>query len=93
MPNDFQVIDGPQFKSFHIQSNNRVNTYFKPTLHNKKIMEEPKLYLSMERKKIKTANAVARRATTLKPSRNSYRGSKVKSVTPKMSTTQESMPK
>jgi len=70
------------YRSFHSQRLDIKNSYyFKPTIQFKKMIEEPKFLLSVERKKIKVMNGVTQRANSERPSRNSYRGSKIKTQT------------
>jgi hypothetical protein len=57
------------------------NKCFKPKLNFKKMMEEPKFFLSVERKKIKVINGLGHKAHHEEPSRTGYRGGMVKSLT------------
>ena len=47
-------------------------------MQSKKMQDEPKFFLSVERKKMKIMKGINEKATSEKPSRNSYRGRKIK---------------
>lgn len=52
--------------------------FFRPTMHSKRLIEQPKFLLSVERKKIKSISGITQRAHSERPSRNSYRPSKLR---------------
>jgi hypothetical protein len=69
------------YRSFQSQRlDHRNNHYFRPTINPKKLNEEPRFRLSLEKKRSKAVNGVSQKASSEKPSRNSYRGSKVKTA-------------
>ena len=70
------------YKSFHSQRlEHRNNHYFRPTINPKKLNEQPRFRLSVQKKRVKALSGVIPKASSEKPSRNSYRGSKVKTAT------------
>ena len=83
----------PTYRSFYSQEVGGGKTqYFKPTINFKKITEEPKFLLSVERKKIRNINGINQKATSEKPSRNSYRGFKVRTNTLKTANQEDTEP-
>jgi hypothetical protein len=68
------------YRSFHSQRIEQKNSFFKPTINFKKLVDEPKFRLSLEKKKTKVMNGMGQKASSERPSRNSYRGSKIKTV-------------
>lgn len=69
------------YRSFHSQRlEHHNNHYFRPTITCKKLNEEPKFRLSLEKKRTKAISGITQKAASEKPSRNSYRGSKIKTI-------------
>lgn len=65
------------------------NQSFRPTINFKKLNDEPKFRLSLEKKKTKVMNGMGQKASSERPSRNSYRGSKIKTISNKSVMNQE----
>lgn len=59
---DFNEFDMDKYKSFNSERlSSRNNYFFKPKMNSKKLFEEPKFLLSLERKKIKIINGINQR--------------------------------
>jgi hypothetical protein len=77
-------LESINYRSFHSSKiESKAGQSFKPTLQFKKLVDEPKFLLSVERKKIKIMQGINQRASSERPSRNCYRGKKLRSSTAK----------